>query len=157
MNGLGSPLPGVATPRGRRSQHRLYIFQQNSIAHNYIIKQNSIARIYFSWTASRVYISAEQHRPYILQQNSILCLYTHPGSGDPWEWQPVTLWMNQILLARINDYTSFQIHFSTPKIGCKSKQAEVQIPSSSTNNGQWTHTVCIQFFNLLQIEWWWRE
>src|SRR6218665_1398315 len=82
--GLGSPFPGVATPRGRQSQHRSYIFQQR--------KKNSIARIYFSRTASRIYISAEQQRPYILRENSIVCSYTHPGSGDPWEWRPVTIY-----------------------------------------------------------------
>src|SRR6218665_483584 len=66
------------------------LFQQNRIAHNYILKQNSIARIYFSRTTSRVYISAEQRRPYIHRQNSIVCSYTHPGSGDTWEWRPIT-------------------------------------------------------------------
>src|SRR6218665_3899306 len=39
---------GAATPRDCHSQHRPYIFQQNSIAQNYILKQNSIDRIYFS-------------------------------------------------------------------------------------------------------------
>src|SRR6218665_948582 len=80
---------GVATPRGRQSQHRSYIFQQNSIAHNYI---------YSSKTASHVYISAEQHREYIFQQNRIARIYSGrttlyvririlgvatPGSGGP--------------------------------------------------------------------------
>ena len=72
----GSPLP--ASPLYiLAEQHRLYIFQQNSIA-----------CIYSSRTASPVYISAEQHReyifqpssieqnrPYIFQQNSITCIY----------------------------------------------------------------------------------
>src|SRR6218665_1980872 len=52
---------------GRHSQHRPYIFQQNSIAHTYN------------------YTQAEQHRPYILQQNSIVCSYTHHWSGDSWK------------------------------------------------------------------------
>src|SRR6218665_1755798 len=63
MNGLGSLLPGVATPRGRRSQHRLYIFQQNSIAN-----------IYFSRTASPVYTPTEQHSMFVYA---------------PWEWRPL--------------------------------------------------------------------
>ena len=39
---------------GRHSQHRPYIFQPNSIAHNYILKRNS---------------------PYIFQQNSVASIY----------------------------------------------------------------------------------
>ena len=95
----------ITTPRGRHSQLRPYIFQQNSITHNYILKQNSIARIQFSRTALRVYISAEQHREYIPQPNSIARIYSSrrasyvrirtlgvatPGSGDLWDWRPVT-------------------------------------------------------------------
>src|SRR6218665_3138671 len=95
--GLGSPLPGVATPMDDRSQHRPYIFQQNSIAHNYILKQNSITHIYFSRTASRVYISVEQHRLYLRQKNSSVCSYTHHGSGDPLEWRPVTQLISKVL------------------------------------------------------------
>lgn len=61
---------GVATPRDCHSQHRPYIFQQNSIAQNYILKKNSIAHIIF-------------------QQNSTLEVGT-PGIGDRWEWWSVT-------------------------------------------------------------------
>jgi len=37
-------------------------------------------------------------------------------------------------------------------IGCKAKQAEVQVPSSSNNS--WIQAACAHFFNLLQTEWW---
>src|SRR6218665_1145266 len=72
--------------------------EQNSIAHrpNYI---------YSSKTASHVNISAEQHCEYIFQPNSIARIFSgrtasyvrirtlgvaSAGSGDLWEWRPVT-------------------------------------------------------------------
>src|SRR6218665_478047 len=70
-HGLGSPLPGVASPSialiysSRTASHiiiysskphRTYIFQQNSIANIYIFQPNGIARIYSSRTASYVRI-----------------------------------------------------------------------------------------------------
>jgi len=73
FEGLGSPLPASLL---------------------YIPAEQHRTMIYSSKTASPVYISAEQHRPYIhvhvLRQNSIVCSYTNPGSGDPWEWRPIT-------------------------------------------------------------------
>src|SRR6218665_2660526 len=75
-DGLGSPLPGVATPSialiysSRTASHKL---KQNSIAHiNF--KQNSISNIYFSRTASPVYSLAEQHRMFVYAS---------------WEWRPL--------------------------------------------------------------------
>ena len=54
---------GVAIPRGRHSQHRPYIFQQNSIAH-----------IYSSQTVSPVYTPAGQHHMFVYA---------------PCEWRPL--------------------------------------------------------------------
>ena len=80
------------TPRDCHSQRRSYIFQENSIAYNYILKQNSNARIYFTRTASRVYNFSRTALPlYTPEQNSNVCLYTHPGMGDLWEWRPLGL------------------------------------------------------------------
>src|SRR6218665_2940816 len=75
----GSPLP--ASPLYSSSTASpIIILKQNSITHRpYIFQQNSIASIYFSRTASPIYT--------VLQQNSIVCSYTHPGRGDPWEWR----------------------------------------------------------------------
>src|SRR6218665_2603688 len=67
--GFATPMQGSPFPASSfyipAEHHRLYIFQPNSIA-----------RIYFSRTASYVRIR-------------ILGVGT-PGSGDPWEWRPVT-------------------------------------------------------------------
>src|SRR6218665_1125167 len=59
--------------------------------YNYILKHNSIAHIYFSRTVSPVYIQAEQHHMFVYApwEWRLLGVVTH-GSGDLWEWRPVT-------------------------------------------------------------------
>jgi len=80
--GLGRHSQEVATSIAQNlytqaEQNRPYIFQQNNIA--------SIG----------LYISAKQHRPYRpIYSSRTACIvysYTHPGSGDLWEWRTVTV------------------------------------------------------------------
>src|SRR6218665_3161797 len=88
----GSPLPEVASP---------------SIALIYSSRTASHIIIHSSKTTSHVYILAQQHREYIFKPNRIariyssrttsyVRIYTHPGSGDPWEWRPVTKQTSEI-------------------------------------------------------------
>src|SRR6218665_3389683 len=75
----------------------------------YIPAEQHSPQLYSSRTASRVYYF---NRTYVLQQNSIVCSYTHPGSGDPWEWRPVTQYK-----AHAQEITSFRSPNSLKVVG----------------------------------------
>lgn len=79
---------GVATPKGLHSQGSPCTPKSRNSQGDAVLLEN------ISRTASPIYTQAEQHRQYI-QQNSVAHVYIsaekhRPGSGDRWEWRPVT-------------------------------------------------------------------